>query len=115
MISVEFSREQLDLYRKPCVYTLLASDGRVMYVGYGTKGFSRVFADATIQPDRMLAFKTCKSLSVIFFDSEERAKKVEADWIHSCHPSHNRSCSKCSFYPFERSQFPVKGSRKGNK
>jgi excinuclease UvrABC nuclease subunit len=102
--SLTFSRSELNQAGSPCVYIALALDGKILYIGFGEHGFSRVFKFDVKHEGRNKAFETCHSLSVVFFSSKDEASETEDKWIHAYHPIYNGSCPKCDFYGNRRKQ-----------
>lgn len=93
---VEISRDEFDENNRPAVYEVF-KDGVRLYVGYGARGFTRVYSanDPVRHLGRYLAFQNFDSIRVTFFDDQRSAAEEEGRLIHAYHPQYNANCHVC--------------------
>ncbi len=96
-MKVNFNKEQWAQVRKPCVYWFLDKNKNPLYIGFGERGFCRVFSDRELQwhTSRKEAVLNCDSVEVEFFDDKTQAYNRETEEIHKWHPK-NQYCSVCT-------------------
>ena len=83
-------------YSSPCTYEMY-SGTTLIYVGFSTKGFKRVFSyNFTTERKRAEAIARSTRIVVTVFSTDAEAYQRERELIHAHHPEFNKQCDACS-------------------
>lgn len=86
--------------RGPCVY--IVNKGNPAYIGLGINGMGRIFdSEKSLRTE---AIENSEYIEILFCDTPDAARKLEAELIHKHHPDANRFCPHCSYY---RQKYPA--------
>lgn len=83
------------------VYVYEAADGSPLYIGTSKNGMARAFSNnygASSRERRRSALAAAATVRIMPFQSDDVARSVEAELIHTYHPSGNGVCSECKHY-----------------